>query len=772
MKRKIGYDLGGWHDVAVLREDGAVRTVSGGSGAAVVDTDPAADGPRAREEAFVGGVQGMLAPHGRGPGWGTTVGASHRRVPVREVVAPDAHASATDDGARFRAALRGLADPRRATVALAIPDDGSLDEAARDWRLAALRRAGARSALLVWRPVALVLDALARGTVREGTTVATLSHGGEGLSVQTLEITTEDGVAAPLRKEAGRAVPWSGGLAVRRAAAIERLARADPRGGALAETMALPVAAALGEATGPELVRQGGGGWTVVEPVEAPALPDLPGDVRSALAGATTVLVDTPLAGGARARLLELLGAGGADPDPDAVARGAAEAARRFALDLPVFFDFLPQISTVVAGAREAENFDLIPEGARLRAGRLYRSEVPARMRLLRGATRVDLYLRRQSDARPRRAEVPLPGEIRSDVEIAVSVEQMPAAGRARVILESPGLIRPLLAHWEEAEELEESWDEVIANASNPPPSIPARMVLPCSSVAWRGRDGESGLEELLREYRGGHAPGWKEARTRMAIVVDGHRTISSDGALPEDLDPTIRKAFETLSQEAAAAVERRLDGRDRVRSNDALLFLTWQFRRCPQDLVPELIRALRTGSGRHPFHWTGANAAGLWQGIGRCATEEADHRAAFDLLLACADDDWKKNHLACAAFLLSRTDAATLLGEGEVARIGHLVAARMEALTRDGDFGARFMYLPFLFVGLLRCRLADPWALVAGQDRTADRLLAAAEAARRAMEGPDGMADRRRLLAESCDELRGEGRNPNLLAALAGEAK
>ena len=90
--------------------------------------------------------------------------------------------------------------------------------------------------------------------------------------------------------------------------------------------------------------------------------------------------------------------------------------------------------------------------------------------------------------------------------------------------------------------------------------------------------------------------------------------------------------------------------------------------------------------------------------------------------------------------------------------------------MVRVIDFGPRFMYLPFLFVGLLRYRLKDPWALVAGQDAVADQLLAAAEMACAAMIRRPGMSVRLALLRDACEELRGEGRNPDLLAALSRE--
>lgn len=772
MKREIGYDLTGWRDLAVLREEGETRTVSGGLGASVVETNRSGTTSRAREAAFVGGVQGLLAPHGRGGGWGQGIGALERRVPVREVLA--AGSGEETNGLRFRAALRGLVDPRRATVALAISDDGSVDEAARDWHLTELRRAGARAALLVWRPVALALDVLARGGVAAGMRLVVVTHDARGLTVQSLDLVEEDGLVAPERCRTGRSWAWDGGLATRRDAVAAAMVRSAGRAAALIATTGLPIAATIGEADAqPELVRLDGGDWKVLDPAPAPGLPDLPEGFLAAIDVADVLAVDTPLSGKARGELLERLGGHAVDPDPGAVARGAAEAARRYASGEPVFFDFLPQISTVVTGLRGAESFDLIPETARLRAGQLYRSARPARLRLLAGAERIVVYLRKEGAGAPRRVEVPLPMPTATEMEVAVSVEQMPAAGRAKVMLESSGLTRPLIANWESAEILDTSWEDVIVGASAKAPTIPVRMVLPCGIDAWGGRRGDDGLLALLRDYAAGRRPSWEDAQSRLSVKVDGRHAVGSDGALPTDLDSHVVRTFDALTEEAVEAVARRLDGRDRERSNEALKFLTWQFRRCPQTIVPELVSALRAGRGRHPFYWIGGNAAGLWQGIGRTATDPADQRAAFDLLRELPNRDWKKDQIACAAFLLSRTDSAPrLLRPEEMERIGRLVATRIEDRVQEKDFGPRFMYLPFLFVGLLRCRLEDPWALVAGQDEVADRLLSAAEAACAAMERQVGMAARRQLLEDACEELRGQGRNPDLLAALSREAR
>lgn len=72
------------------------------------------------------------------------------------------------------------------------------------------------------------------------------------------------------------------------------------------------------------------------------------------------------------------------------------------------------------------------------------------------------------------------------------------------------------------------------------------------------------------------------------------------------------------------------------------------------------------------------------------------------------------------------------------------------------------------VLVGLLRCRLRDPWILVAGQDPLADDLLRSTEAViedmRQRFSGDERIGRYRAVLEEACHWLRGEGRNPDIL--------
>ena len=74
--------------------------------------------------------------------------------------------------------------------------------------------------------------------------------------------------------------------------------------------------------------------------------------------------------------------------------------------------------------------------------------------------------------------------------------------------------------------------------------------------------------------------------------------------------------------------------------------------------------------------------------------------------------------------------------------------------------------------VGLLRWRTVDNWALVAGSDPTADLMLEAVEYAlprlKRQSQLRLNLQRLYRALEDVAEELRGEGRNPDLLLDFA----
>jgi hypothetical protein len=775
--RLAGIDLNGWRDLAVrnwleqagedqVEEEGAESThvIAGGVGGVVVTTGEESDG------ALVGGVQAVLAPHGRGQGWGL-IGQKARRRVIDCLNDPETHID------ELAAAFAGMGAMRRAVVVAAIPDNEACDEDQREALLTALGRLRPRARLLVWRPVLAVLHALAvnHAAVAGAERVGVISHDGKGFTAQALALRRQD-VPAPERRQAGKQFPSPWGLEPLRKQACDGLLARLGAGARQApvQVSALPVRLALGEEPSPEPLKSDMGRWVLVRPEGLPKLPDvaLPEGLAETFADCDAVLFETPATGRVRAALEARLTA--ALPCPfvslpvDAVAKGAFEAARRNLAGLPIYYDFLPQISTIVIQQREARNFDLIPSDALLPAGTVYRSERPARLSIPAGAERLKIFLRKETDPNPRRATVTLPGQVPRNEPVELHVQQAPAAGRARLTLVSGVFSAPVQVDWTAAEVLHTDWETLIAEQQPQMPTIPARLVLPAGLAAWEDYGQRPGLLRRLRVSRRTGRVDWEDLANRLTARFEGQYAVSSDGELPQGL---AREARELLDWAVAAAVE-ELGGRrpHEGLNSHALRFLTWTFQRCPAWVADAMLDALEGRPGREA-DVRQAHATLLWQGVGRTARHEAQQRRAFDLLLARAPERWKKDQMACAAFLLSRTDTApALLRREEVETIGRIVEARvLEAIGRE--FTTKYSYGPFLLVGLLRWRLREPWALVAGQDDLADCLLAATRALADSLSKParvDGRLARYvTILRQVCQELEGAGSNPDLLADL-----
>ncbi|WP_145110903.1 hypothetical protein [Cereibacter sediminicola] len=788
-RKLCGYDLNGWSDRAarnwLIGPDGeellgADQVYIGGAvlNPAVVRTG---DGRHAR---WIGGAQAALAPHGRGGGWGE-VGDPARRETVLSVLARlDAPAE------QLAAALSGLAAGAK-VCAVALDDHPARSEHLQERLLAALSKGRLGRGLLVWRSVLAVLGGLVQDeppvAPSDGLILGVIGHVAEGFTLQRLRLRREAGrrhdMFAPERSRAADPIDSSLGYAGLFAVAGEQLVAQNPQHrGDWAEQSSACAALALGAAPRPELLRDARGDFLQILPPEALDLPTdmLPEDIAEKLAGCDLILFESLTRGPVRAELLRRLSAALPLPLTDLpqeiVARGALEAARRHSEGEPVYFDFLPQISTIVWGEQGATSFDLIEAEATLPAGRVYRSPRPARFAIQSGQSEFAVHLRKESAEWPRKARVEIGVPVSSVVPVALSVEQVPAAGRARLIIEAPMLSRQFTIDWDGATEIEKPWKDLVAELDDTPATIPKRLVLPCGIAAWEDTDQGPGLASLLAENASRKVVDWAGLATRLASRLKGHYCISSDGLLPDEVPPQTRELLDRLTERALLHVKDRIAGRIED-DNQSLKFLTWQFRRSPPELPALLLEAweARTPLFRHPFILHQSSWVLVCQGLGRTCRGEADERSAIARLFLRPIQDWSyRQETAAAAFLLSRSDTAPLLLErSEVDRLVARVLFEFHDQLRS-DY-TKFNYAPFLMAGLLRCRLKMRNALVIGQDPSAEKLAAAVERAvddfgRTRNRNPTfnrAAARYEPLMHQLLDELRGQGGNPDLLLDL-----
>lgn len=785
-RKLCGYDVNGWRDgvarnwVAHPGDEEEIGPTTIVEGATLPEVVRASDEKSGR---WIGGAQADLAPHGRGGGWGQ-VGAAERRRTVQSLI-DDPNGSSE----QLAAAFTGLAQGASHSV-IAIEDTEQTTETMQERLFEALERARSGKALLVWRSVLSVLHVLDsdafRSAVRDGATVGIIGHVGSGFSVQTLRIRNEarggENHLAPERRQTG--------TLVRSDLGYEGLVRAATR-----QIIALVPAVhsehyqsarsighlAFGLATRPEPLRRANGDWDILVPPATLDLPVTNDDWPFAtLQTCDLILFESLAEGHVRNGVIRHLEASLGMPltalPATAVAEGALVAAKRYATGQTVYFDFLPRIATIVDGKEGAVNYDLIDEAETLPAGSLYRSPKPARFALMSGQDRFQVYLRKETHKEPRRALVEVGIPSKSMVDVHLWVEQMPAAGRARILMQAPSLARQFTVEWDAAEVLDQSWDEVLAELADRPPTYPERLVLPCGMHAWHDNPKGPGLFSLLEENAGRTRPDWDALAAKLSQRPFGQYCISSDGEVPEEISGVALEHLNELT-DRAVSVLRRMTQRTASADTAPLRFLTWQFRRCPQDVASMLIDAwaARSRGAAHPFATSAMSWVLIRQGLGRIISDPEQEQKAIELLMDIPVRAWKwREETAAAAFLLSRSDdCPKLLDRDIVKALGQ--RAIWEFDENLGSEYTKFQYAPFLLVGLLRWRLKVPRALVQGRDELADEMSKAVERVQQDMADRGWRSEKMARISEkwvpilkkTLDELRGEGGHPDLLAAI-----
>ncbi len=781
-RKLCGYDLNGWSDRAArnwsLGADG--DEVSGNhltgrvlrSSVVRVGT---AKGPR-----WIGGAQAALAPHGKGGGWGEVGRVERRRLTLDTM---------RDDGtevAQLAAALSGLATGPNVSV-VAIAEGPETTERLQERLVDAMGKARLGRGLLVWRSVLAVLTLQG---LNEGAQIGVLGHVSGGFTLQHLrlrQVLTPTGpVLAPERERAADFVACGLGYeGLFQAAKAGTQVSHDLREDWASASRAVAEAALTGSAA-PELYRNARRDFVQLTPPDTLRLPAGAPDAFASLAACDVILLETLTEGALRADLIadlkRVLPRPPVASPPEAVAQGALLAAERIALGLPIYFDFLPQISTIVLGEDAAENYDLIDASETLPAGQIYRSPKPARFAIQAGQSSVSVHIRKELATWPRRARIELGVALPTTVPVELRVEQAPAAGRARLIVEAPSLSRQFTLDWETAEEVARPWEELLAELGEMEATIPDRLVLPCGTLPWDGMTSTGGLSQALQDNTALRRPDWKTLATRLAARPKRTYAISSDGAVPGAVHEADITRLDRLTLQALEIVKAQAAGRP-TEDNEVLKFLTWQFRRAPTEVPRLLLDALmaRHLDRGHPFARHQASWTLVYQGFGRTCRDADQEREALSIILSRPVTDWTyRQETAALAFLLSRSDSAPRhLERADVETIGQRVL--MEFKSELGTEYTKFLYAPFLLGGLLRWRLKHRNALVVGRDPLADKLKVALETTRtdlthrpRRNATMQAIADRYiPLLIQLTDELEGHGGNPDLLMSLydAGSA-
>ncbi len=782
-KKAAGLDVNGWRDhiarnwSTVPGEEERVEGVHVGSAGPLSSVVRIGDERTGR---WIGGFPADIAPHGLGGGWGE-VGNEARRLSVRDLIE-----GRSGDPQHLAAALTDLTRGATHTV-LAIEDSPETTETVQERLLAGMSEARMRNSALVWRTVLAILYAIDAKLIRDECTIGILSHASSGLSVQRLRVRRAGvlrDVLAPERRSTAVMLEGPHGLRelvsrARRQAIGEEGYNSRTAHRATAKSVGR---LALGLPNEREIVRLQNGDWQeiAVDDVDTFPTTKLNNQLHN-LQDCDQLFLETVAEGNVRSQLEALIdelemGDIQALP-PDAVAIGALIAAQRMSDGDPVYFDFLPRISTIVVAKGEAQNFDLIDESETLEAGRVYRSPRPANLAIPKDFDEISIYLRKDAQPHPRKAVVTLDAALTKETPVSVWVEQKPAAGRARIVMEAPSLSRNFTVDWETAEEDLRDWGDIIAALDTPPPAIPDRLVLKCGMQPWVDSPRASGMMTLLKEVDTGQSVDWDLMAQKAMTRPYQEYCVSSDGDLPSELPSEAASQLDTVTRRAVEINRSRLTTSADHATNDnaALQFLTWQFRRCPAEVSEWLTDCIENhagGTGDHPFVWHHMNWTLVYQGVARTVQDASIEERVLHAVLQRGIGSWGyRAESACVSFMLSRSKTAPfLLTREDVEKIGQ--RAILEFKEARGSSYTKFNYAPFLIGGLMRWRLKEPMALLTARDSLADQLEKVIVDARNDLmsrrNADEAFTNRREKYVPILDGLlgylRGEGGNPNLL--------
>jgi hypothetical protein len=744
MRRVSGLDINGWRDLAArdweIEEPDvqleAARIVDGGLGTVAV---------KQRSGDWIGGPQALLAPHGRGQGWGE-LGSPERRVSLAPMF--DDLRSDKSFNEIYAATVDALA--RGADeVLLSVPDVRDFDEAAQFRRLSIFHR-DRRQFRLLWKPVAVFLHALDCHAIppnAEGVVFRFLIHSDTGIEVQTLRLRRDSehpDHVAPERDGYGLRILHNLGLKQLTDRAHASVVRANPvlgEGFCERSTLGLKLICGTCRTGDIEILRLNNGNWIEII---APEITE--GDIFSGTDFAkdldfgtsetiSSTFLLTPLAApfaSVLSRRLQAFFPNVTILDWDAAARGSLRAGRLIERGLPHYFDRLTPISLAVMKRDEPQFNDLIRSNATLPANREYVSPPYRDLKWIAGKRDIEFYVLKGDDE-IRFWSVHLNEAPKTDVAVELRIRQTPGQSWAKLSLTSPEwepLQRaPIFLDWTTLAPINASPEEILEKLRTPPPTIPTRIVEPPSIEFWTGSDRLKGITTVLAQMHrtAAYNPAVlapllsraeRDPSTRVLV-----RPVGTDGVLPKELSEQAQRhlaaALEQCAKQIVNASRRPLSDNGPVRC------LTWTFTLCPtniQDIIVEALEAdLKLKQREHPLLEPRSARKVLIQGAGRAVTSVPRLRRVLHSLVSRSANADTMN--ALAMILARREEAPLALTAALIEQIVDLASNELVYLTEKLSFQTRFKNALSATAGLFRYREVEPFALLAGRDVAAQKL-------------------------------------------------
>ncbi len=750
----MGLDVTGWHDVAARDWDidapddrlPTFKTIDGGAGSVSV---------RDGTQRWLGGPQAALAPHGLGQGWGD-LGGNDRRIQIADCYAALVGGRECVREA-YAAGIESLTRHADEAV-LNVADTPDYDEAARS-RIITASRGKLRRIRLLWRPVALCLEALRTGLIGGedvGSWFGFLIHSGDGFEFQRLRLREDSdhlGHYAPEREQYGVTFRTPLGLASLTSRLNDEIIRANPvlKEKSFGKIELAPRILGGRIAAGTRsVVRHDNRSWIEIRAPECPALPE--GDeLRILLSEAlvkrgsiSKLFFASPIA----PDLAEKIVASLLPVQPECIrmhweslAAGALQAGRIIEKGLPHYFDRLTPISLAVFQGDEPIFTDLLKGNATLPANKEYVSPPYRDLEWPRGKKEVEFNVLK-ADTEVRRWVVSVETPPATEMPVELIFRQTPGQSWAKLHLASEEwdvLQRsPVALDWEALHPSDESKDDVLKRLRKPPPTIPMRIVEPPTLEFWTGNRRYAGLRQVMGAQRFDLAAFAKLLPRSMRMRPEEERpavrmwTIGTDGAFPDGLSETDISSFDRIARSLEAALASAIRARRPRPNNDELKALTWMFVRCPDGVQTAIVEALEAdlkGHG-HPLLAPPRARTVLLQGAGRAVTGVDRIRRVLRVLTAVEPFGTRKannNTFSSLAMLLARRPEAPMaLDPVSVGKIAAVVSAELSGLAQNRGtkgFQNRFKNALSALAGLFRYREVEPYALLRGTDQAATKL-------------------------------------------------
>ena len=670
---------------------------------------------------YIGGVQAELAPHGKGGGYGET-GHPKYRIALRDIIC-----SPQPDIERLRAAISGLV-PTPSHAIVSISDSEATTEAYRESLILALQKNKVKSFLLIWRSVLVALNAIEKGDLVHEQTIGVIIHSADGVDVQRLRIKSFDNnnqiILVPERREVGQSVETKFGYKALLSAARLEVSQLVPNRFGTIEYAKSVGLLAFGHPTRTELIRRENGDWKEITPPESLENISLTTstdfDFKSYFKGCENIFFETLTEGQMQSKFLKFF-----ERETEkgiklitgtSVCEAGLYAAKRLEADIPIYFDFLPQISTIVQRGADISSFDLIDRSETLKAGKAFRSKEPAILGMMAQQETIIVYLNKETEENPRKVSIKISAPPNRTIPVKIWVEQIPALGRASIQIRAEEINLSKIIDWDGAEEISETWDSLLETLDVPNVPLPKRLILEALEDNWVDFSGE-GLTAIISEQVSTSQPDWKLLAGKVS------RSISSDGEIPSSINLRTRQNFEKISKQALVHINSRLQGK-LIADNLSLRFLTWQFKLCPEELSKMLIDLWPyrwDDNFTHPFIKNAQSWVLIFQGVGRIVFDPELENQAIRSMIDIPISKWRyREQTACMSFLLSRSKTAhKLLMPEDIPVL--LSRVEIEFKANLGTSYTKFNYAPFLLAGLLRYREIDPRSLVVGYDPLAD---------------------------------------------------